>query len=114
MQRGAFRYKELDKVVNLRPASQGPTISVFMHDGRETIRAGSDGLIGGPVSGLPVVAEFGSGGNLAMPFWSGNTNSAGAIAEIVVFDRQLTETERRGVEAYLAEKYAIRYLRRWE
>ena len=114
MQRGAFRYDELGKVVNLRPAGQGPTISVFMHDGRETIRGGSDGVISGPVEGLPVVAEFGSGGNLAIPFWSGNTNCAGAMAEIVVFDRQLSETERTGVEAYLADKYAIRYVRRWE
>ena len=114
MQRGAFRYDELGKVVNLRPAGQGPTISVFMHDGRETIRGGSDGVMSGPVSGLPVVEEFGSGGNLAIPFWSGNMNCAGAMAEIVVFDRQLTEAERAGVEAYLADKYAIRYARRWE
>ena len=114
MQRGAFRYDELGKVVPLHPTSQGPTISVFMHDGRETTRAGSDGVIGEPLSGLPVVAEFGSGGNLAIPFWSGNTNCAGAMAEIVVFDRQLTETERTDIEAYLADKYAIRYVKRWD
>ena len=114
MQRGAFHYDELGKGVNLHPVVPGPTISVFMHDGRETIRAGSNGIMGEPVSGLPVVAEFGSGGNLAIPFWSGNANCAGAMAEIVVFDRQLSETERAAVEAYLADKYEIRYARRWE
>jgi hypothetical protein len=43
----------------------------------------------------------------------GNQNQAGDIAEIVVFDRGLTDTERQGVEAYLAEKYSIRYQQKW-
>ncbi len=114
LQRSAFRYNELGKVVGLKVAGQGPTISTFVHDGRQTISAVGNGVMGRPVSGLPLVREFGSGGNLAMPFWSGNANCAGAMAEIVVFDRQLTETERTGVEAYLADRYAIRYTRRWE
>ena len=114
LQRSAFRYDVLEKVASLRPTGQGPTISVFMHDGHETIRGATDGVMSGPISGLPVVAEFGSGGNLAIPFWSGNTNCAGDMAEIVVFDRQLTEVERTGVEAYLADKYTIRYVKRWQ
>jgi len=114
LQRSGFRYDELNKVVNLRPEDQGPTISVFMHDGDQTISAANNGVLGTPVSGLPVVPEFGSGGNLAMPFWSGNKNCPGDIAEIAIFDRKLTEAERIGVEAYLADKYGIRYVRRWE
>ena len=114
LQRSAFRYNELTKAVNLRPDNQGPAISVFMHDGDQTISAATNGVLSTPVSGLPAVSEFGSGGNLAMPFWSGNTNCPGDIAEIAVFDRKLTDAERIGVEVYLADKYGIKYVRRWE
>jgi hypothetical protein len=114
MQRSAFHYDKLDKAANLRPASRGPTISVFMHDGQQTISAASDGVLSEPVGGLPAVGQFGSGGNLAIPFWSGNRNCAGDVAEILVFDRKLTDPERTGVEAYLADKYRIPYVRRWE
>jgi hypothetical protein len=114
LQRTSFHYDVLEKAVNLQPTGQGPTISVFMHDGRETIHAAADGVMSEPVSGLPVVAEFGGGGNLAIPFWSGNKNVAGDLAEIVVYDRQLTDAERAAVESYLADKYAVKYLRRWQ
>ena len=114
LQRSAFRYDVLNKSVNLHPSDAEPTISVFMHDGDQTISAASNGVLSKPISGLPVVSEFGSGGNLAMPFWNGNKNCPGDIAEIVIFDRKLTDTERTGVEAYLADKYGIKYARRWE
>ena len=114
LQRSGYRYNELAKVVSLRPEDSAPAISVFMHDGDATIAAATNGVLSTPVSGLPVVEEFGSGGNLAMPFWSGNKNCPGDMAEIVVFDRKLTDAERIGVEANLAEKYAIEYVKRWE
>jgi hypothetical protein len=85
-----------------------------MHDGDQTITAATNGVLSSPVSGLPVVPEFGSGGNLAMPFWSGNENCPGDMAEIIVFDRRLTDVERIAVEAYLAEKYEIKHLKRWD
>jgi hypothetical protein len=113
MQRSAFHYDRLDKAANLRVTSCGPTISVFMHDGKETIAAASNGVPSEPVGGLPLVQEFG-GGNLAIPFWSGNRNCAGEMAEIIVFDRKLTDAERTGVEAHLADKYRIPYAKRWE
>jgi hypothetical protein len=113
LQRSAFRYNELQKVVDLHPANQGPTISVFMHDGQESICAATDGVLSKPVSGLPVVSQFGSGGNLAIPFWSGNENCAGDMAEILVYDRLLTADERSRVEVYLADKYGVKYVRRW-
>jgi hypothetical protein len=114
LQRGAFRYNELRTGVNLQPATAGPTISVFMHDGRDSIRAATDGALSQSVAGLPPVAEFGSGGNLAIPFWSGNQNCAGEMAEIVVYDRLLAPQERSGVESYLADKYDIQTVPRWK
>ncbi|MBL7042740.1 MAG: hypothetical protein ISR77_29155, partial [Pirellulaceae bacterium] len=102
LQRGAFHYNELTKAVSLHPKDQGPTISVFMHDGDQTITAATNGTLSEPVPGLHVVTEFGSGGNLTMPFWSGNKNYPGDIAEIAIFDRKLTDAERTGVEAHLA------------
>ena len=114
LQRGSFRYNELDKAAVLRPSSQGPTISVFMHDGQESICAATDGILSKPVSAVPVVEEFGSGGNLAIPFWSGNENCSGDMAEILAFDRLLTPEERTRVEFYLADKYGIRYVKRWQ
>ncbi len=114
MQRTAFRYNELQKVVSLPPTDRAPTISVFMHDGRDSICAATNGVLSKPLTGVSVVSEFGSGGNLTIPFWSGNKNCAGDMAEIVVYDRLLTPVERTSVEANLAEKYNINYLRRWK
>jgi len=114
LQRGAFHYNELTKAVSLHPENQGPAISVFLHDGDQTITAATNGILSAPVSGLPVVTEFGSGGNLTMPFWSGNKNYPGDIAEIVIFDRKLSDPERTGVEAWLADKYGIKCVRRWK
>lgn len=113
MQRSAFRYDKLTKAVELQPASGGPAISVFMHDGKETITAAVNGILSKSVAGVPVVEKFG-GGNLAIPFWSGNQNCAGDLAEVVIFDRKLTDRERAGVETYLADKYGIPYVTRWE
>ena len=113
MQRSAFRYDVLNRPVAVQSPGPGPLISAFMHDGDETASAAANGVLGSPVSGLPVVAAFGSGGNLAMPFLAGNSGHAGDIAEVIVYDRKLTDEERRGVERYLAAKYAIGLERRW-
>lgn len=113
LQRGAFHYSELTKAVSLHPRDQGPAISVFMHDGDQTISAATNGILSKPVSGLHVVPEFG-GGNLAMPFWGGNKNCAGDIAEIIIFHRKLSDTERTSIEAYLADRYGINCVKRWE
>ncbi len=113
MQRSGFHYDQLNSAVGLHPTSPGPTISTFMHDGRETMSAASDGVPGTPRTGVPVVSQFGSGGNLTIPFWSGNENCPGDMAEVVVYDRLLSPGERAGVEAYLAQKYGTKYVRRW-
>jgi hypothetical protein len=110
--RSTFRYDVLDKGPGPRVPDGWPAISTFTHDGRETIAAYVDGRLSGRQSGRPLVGAFG-GGNLALPFWSGNVNQAGDIAEIIVFGRELTGDERQGVEAYLAAKYQIRHQRKW-
>ena len=113
MQRSEFLYNELSNVDDKPPTSQATTISVFMHDGQESICAATNGVLSKPLTGVPPVTEFGSGGNLAIPFWSGNKNCAGDMAEIV-YDCLLSPAERTGVEAYLADKYGIQYVRRWK
>ena len=50
-----------------------------------------------------MVKQFGSGGNLAVPLWSGLTNHAGNLGEIIAYDRQLTDAEvEAAVEGMLA------------
>jgi len=44
---------------------------------------------------------IGQQGNIDGEYWTGD------LAELVVFDRQLTDAELRAVSAFLAEKYAI-------
>jgi len=110
--RSAFRYDVLNKPLSLRVAPGVAAITTFVHDGEQTISAYLNGASKGSVSGLPVVPEFG-GGHLAIPFWSGNKNRAGDVAELIVFDRRLSGTEREGVEAYLADRYGIKHRRRW-
>jgi len=110
--RSAFHYDVLDRCASARVPDDGPAISTFAHDGQKTISAYVNGKLKGRRPDLPVVPEFG-GGNLAMPFWGGNRNHAGDIAEIIAFNRELTDGERQGVEAYLSEKYRVRYRRKW-
>jgi hypothetical protein len=86
-------------------------ISVFAHDGKETIAAWENGVSKGRLSGLPVVPEFG-GGNLAMPFRAANRGQAGRIGEIIVYNRLLADDERSAVETWLADRYRIA-VQRW-
>jgi hypothetical protein len=114
LQRTAFRYNQLESAVHLHPASRGPTISTYFHDGREVMGAATNGVLSDPLSGVPPVSEFGGGGHLAIPFWAGNKSQSGDVAEILIFDRELTDEERVGIEVYLADEYAIPYVRRWD
>ena len=110
--RGCFRYDVLDRGLSTRSLDTSSTISTFMHDGRETISAYFDGVAAGSLAGFPVVPKFG-GGHLAMPFWGGNRNCPGDMAELIVFDRALSDRERESVETYLADKYRLKYRLRW-
>jgi len=93
-----------------------PALLTFAHDGVKTIAAYLDGVRTAAASGpgYAPVSHFGSGGNFAIPFWCGNEYHGGDVAEVIVFDRRLNESERNGIEQYLAEKYGLRTVRVWE
>ena len=82
-------------------------------DGDRTVTTCLNSQVKGERSDLPVTARFG-GGHLSVPFWSGSENHPGDVAELIVFDRRLDDSERESIEAYLAEKYGIRCRRQWK
>lgn len=92
-----------------------PALLTFTHDGVDSAAVLVNGVPANTGRGekFAHVGQFG-GGNLAMPFWSGNTYHPGDAAEIVIFDRQLSDAERAGIEQYLAEKYRLRTVRMWQ
>jgi len=112
LMRSAFFYDVLDKPVAVSADRGVAALTTFQHDGQSTASAWLNGLPRGTRSDLPVTKQFG-GGHLAMPFWSGNQNRAGDIAELIVFGRALSESERAGVETYLADKYGLPCRARW-
>lgn len=87
----------------------------FAHDGGNTISAGLNGKRAATRSGAEVAAvgQFG-GGHFAMPFWCANEYHPGDVAEIIAFERKLSDGEREGIERYLAEKYRLRVARQWD
>ena len=100
--------------LSLNPAAGVPSLLCYTHDGQHT---GGAWLQGRPVTargdGFQAVGRFG-GGNLAIPFWSGNTYHGGDIAELIVFRQHLTDPQREGIHRYLADKYRLRMARLWE
>jgi hypothetical protein len=106
-----YRYDDLYKGLSPDVPGSRAAISTFAHDGRETITAWVNGQSKGHMSGLTVVPKFG-GGNLAMPFRAANRGQCGQIGEIIVYNRTLADSERRAVEAWLADRYLIG-VRRW-
>lgn len=101
--------------VNAGATAGLPALSGYTHDGSDAVVAYLNGIPSGAGRGpqFARVRQFG-GGNLAIPFWSGNTYHAGDIAEVIVFDRCLNDHERAGIEQYLAEKYRLRTVRHWD
>ena len=87
-------------------------ITSYAHDGDRTATTWVDGVLNHTRSDIPVVTEFG-GGHLAFPFWSGSVPHAGDIAELIVLRGHVTDAEREGVEAYLADRYGIRHRKKW-
>ena len=92
-----------------------PTLLGYTHDGTDAVATYLNGTPNGTARGKEFVRvnQFG-GGNLAIPFWSGNTYHPGDVAEIIAFDRCLNDEERAGIEQYLAEKYRLRTVKLWE
>ncbi|MHC5058039.1 MAG: LamG-like jellyroll fold domain-containing protein [Planctomycetota bacterium] len=84
------------------------TITTALHDGA----SGTDHIY---VDGARVVSEEGKrkvlAGNLGRGFLGRgeyDTYFPGDIAEVLVYSRELSEAERRGVEGYLGRKYRVR------
>lgn len=111
--RYAFTY---DRLTDFLPVSALPgsaVVTVYRHDGAKTAMAFCDGRVVATRDDLPVAKEFGSGGNLAMPFWSGSANHAGDIAEVIIYDRALTDTQIEAVEEDIAVRYGTGTRLRW-
>lgn len=110
--RGSFSYETLSRPSSVGPAPGTPAVSVYRHDGARTAWLRCGGRNGEPEGERPVVAAFG-GGHLSMPFWSGNRGHAGAIAEIVVYDRCLTDPEVEAVEEDIAARQGLEHRLKW-
>jgi hypothetical protein len=111
--RNSFMYDQISPAAMVQASAPGPMILVYAHDGKQTIQAFRGAQPQGVVQGRPPVADFGSGGALAMPFWVGNRPRLGDVAEIVVFDRELAAAERLAVVAYLDRRYGLGAFPRW-
>ena len=106
--RSRFYHDTLSRSIRVGPATPSlPIVSVYRHDGDRTASARANGIPGATDHDQPVVPAFGSGGNLAMPFWSSAVNHQGDIAEVIAYDRALTGTEIQAVEQNLAIRYGI-------
>ena len=111
--RGAFNYDRLAESLSLGVAPGVPVVTVYQHDGQKTAAARCGGRLTGKRNDLPVVKTFGSGGNLGIPLWTGHTNHAGVLGEIVAYDRRLTDAEVEAVEEHLSLRYGISDRPRW-
>jgi len=81
----------------------------FTHDGQQTVSVGQDGrtIASQAAPEFAAVEAYGSGGNLAVPFWIGNQPRSGELAELVIYDRALTPDERAAVERSLLTYYRL-------
>jgi hypothetical protein len=110
--RGTFSYDRHADSVSVGAAPGTAAITVYQHDGVKTASARSGGRATGKRDDIPVVKAFG-GGNLAVSFWTGSSNHAGNLGEIIAYDRQLTAAEVEAVEEHLARRYGISDHPRW-
>ncbi len=79
-------------------------VTTFVHDGVETVSTYLNSVLQGIQDDAIVVKNFG-GGNLGFPFQTHSRNHAGELAELIIFDTHLDDVDRKGIEAYLSEKY---------
>ncbi|MDI9583986.1 MAG: chitobiase/beta-hexosaminidase C-terminal domain-containing protein [Acidobacteriota bacterium] len=113
MTQGRMHYDTLDRYVGVALPGDEAGLVVYRHDGLSTASVRTNGIPTASRDDIPAVAKFG-GGNLAMPFCSGNRERAGMIAEVVVFGGPLPEDSIRRVEEYLLAKYGIPGALRWK
>ena len=63
-----------------------------------------DGRLIGTNGGVSTYVDPGA---TSVGSWQGGSNMVGNIAEVIMFDAELSATDRRRVESYLAVKYGI-------
>ena len=96
-----------DILSNIAIGAQGKaSIATFGYDGKN-LMTWSDGKPGASRAQASPMTSFGGGGHLAIPFWGGNTPHLGQMAEIIIYNRSLSDFERTGIESFLSEKYAL-------
>jgi len=111
--RGTFSYDQIANSVSVGASPGTAAVTVYQHDGIKTASARSGGRATGKRDDMPVVKQFGAGGNLAMSFWTGYSNHAGNLGEIIAYDRHLTDAEVEAVEENLAIRYGTTDRPRW-
>lgn len=94
-QRVRFAYNNLD--APLFTAITGTQVLTMRHDGVTTTNAWRNGTSMGSAT-EPVVASFGGGGHLSVPFFSGTTAQAGFASEAILFASALSTQERQTLE----------------
>jgi len=110
--RRAMTHNALTSATKVTAPTGADAITAYAHDGDSATATWLNGALVDSRSDMPVTSEFG-GGHLAFPFWSGSVPHAGDMAELIVYSRRLPDADREAIEAYLADKYAIRHRRRW-
>lgn len=97
-----------------QPLLNGPPTILTLTKTRGPLASGSryylNGQDAGPLTGNNAVPDFGRRRDLGFMMgrvqnWSRSFN--GDVAEVVLFNRALAESERRGLEAYLSTKFRI-------
>lgn len=111
--RALFHHDRLTGSIPVGASPGTTTVTVYQHDGKNSASARSSGRLTGKRGDLPAIKEFGSGGHLAVPLWSGLTNHAGDLGEIIAYDRQLTVSEVEAIEEDLAARYVLHTTPRW-
>jgi hypothetical protein len=91
-----------------RPVSSGTnlTLSTVIKEGTVDSLFVNGELALSASGKLPQLAGCGDTGALGRGY-NDNTFYAGEIAEVAVYDRAVTDSERRAIEQYLGEKYGF-------
>ena len=104
LERRGISYNILDTVI-ISTSRGAVETTTFSHDGNSTATVYLNGSIAGSSSEANAVSSFGNGGHLGIPYQAANDNHPGDLAEVIIYDRTLSDVEREGVEAYLGAKY---------
>ncbi|MFA5629739.1 MAG: FN3 associated domain-containing protein [Dehalococcoidales bacterium] len=106
-------YGEILPQTHIRYAAATPAVYTFGHNGIQSGYVWVGDEKKGERHDWPVIDLFGSNGSLAVPFAADNRGQSGALAEIIIYDRLLTDSEREGIQIFLAEKANLSQIRQW-